>query len=216
MPLYDAHKNFAFSSVTVPPSPALSGLALQVTAGDGALFPAVPFNAVVFPAAADPSSANAEIVRVTLIAVDTLTIVRAQEGSALRSIQVGDRIMNAITAKALTDIEAATNPGRAVLVFSGSITPNVNSGRWQTIPASGGGAFTVNAPTNPPDSSHTTELTIEVSNTSGGVLGVITWDPAFVLVAGAFTKPVNAKKRYIRFGWNGAAWIETSRASADY
>lgn len=105
----DSHKNFAYSTVATAPSPATSGTSLVVAAGQGALFPTVPFNAVVWAAAANPLTTNAEIVRVTGISTDTLTIVRAQEtdfgGPSARTIVVGDQIMAAITARTLTDAE---------------------------------------------------------------------------------------------------------------
>jgi hypothetical protein len=87
------------------PSPAASGTSLVVVTGTGALFPAVPFNAVISPFGAQPSAANSEIVQVTNISTDTLTIVRQQESTAARSIQVGDLINAGITAKTLTDAE---------------------------------------------------------------------------------------------------------------
>lgn len=102
----DAHANFAYSLVATAPSPASSGTSLVVTAADGAKFPAVPFNAVVWATAANPLTTNAEVVRVTAISTDTFTITRAQEGSSARTVVVGDQIAAAITAKSLTDIEA--------------------------------------------------------------------------------------------------------------
>jgi hypothetical protein len=105
----DEHKNFAYTTVATAPSPATSGLSLVVHAGDGALMPPVPFNATVWLAGAQPLTSNAEIVRVTAIATDTLTIVRSQEGSSARSIAIGDQIAAGITAKTMTDAE---RPGR--------------------------------------------------------------------------------------------------------
>jgi hypothetical protein len=105
----DQHKNFAYSTVATVPSPAISGLSLLVQSGDGALFPPVPFNATVWPASAQPLTSNAEVVRVTAFATDTLTIVRAQEGSSARSITIGDQIAASITGKTMTDAE---RPGR--------------------------------------------------------------------------------------------------------
>ncbi len=102
---YDAHKNFAVSTVSTPPAPATTGTSLTVASGDGAKFPAAPFNAVVCPSGAQPTTANAEIVRVTNIATDTFTITRTQEGTSARSIGAGDQIFAAVTAKSLTDIE---------------------------------------------------------------------------------------------------------------
>lgn len=101
----DAHANFAYSTVATAPSPATSGTSLTVASGDGALFPAAPFNATVWPAGSQPSSSNAEIVRVTAVSTDTLTITRAQEGTSARSIGTGDQIAATITAKTLTDAE---------------------------------------------------------------------------------------------------------------
>lgn len=102
---YDGHKNFSYSTVATAPSPATSGTSLVVQSGDGALFPAVPFNATIWPTGASSTAANAEIVRVTGISTDTLTIVRAQEGSSARSVVVGDQIAASITSKVVTDIE---------------------------------------------------------------------------------------------------------------
>jgi hypothetical protein len=99
----DAHKNFAYTTVSTAPSPATSGTSLVVA--DGTVFPAVPFNATVWPVNAQPTSANAEIVRVTNIATNTLTITRATELSVARSIIVTDQISATITAKTLTDVE---------------------------------------------------------------------------------------------------------------
>lgn len=105
---YDALANFAYSTVATAPSPATSGTSLIVAAGDGARFPAVPFNAVVWPVGALPLATNAEIVRVTNIATDTLTIVRAQESSSARTIVAGDQIDAAITRKTLVDLQSST------------------------------------------------------------------------------------------------------------
>src|SRR3990172_8433621 len=105
MAIFDAHKNFAYSTVATAPSPAASGTSLVVAAGDGAKFPTVPFNATVWPVSVQPTTANAEIVRVTNISTDTFTITRTQESTSARSIVVGDQIAATITALTLTDAE---------------------------------------------------------------------------------------------------------------
>lgn len=102
---FDAHKNFAYSTVATAPSPATSGTSLVVAAGDGAKFPAAPFNATIWPTSSQPTTANAEIVTVTAVSTDTLTITRAQEGTVARTVIVGDQISATITAKTLTDVE---------------------------------------------------------------------------------------------------------------
>jgi hypothetical protein len=76
-----------------------------VASGGGAKFPAVPFNATIWPTGAQPTSANAEIVRVTAISTDTLTITRTQEGSSARTVVVGDNIAQTITKKVIDDLD---------------------------------------------------------------------------------------------------------------
>lgn len=109
----DAHKNFAYSTVATAPSPATTGTTLTVAAGQGALFPAAPFNCTVWATATQPAytgvaATTAEIIRVTSKGTgDNWTIVRLTEDAAetARQIVVGDQIAASITAKTLTDIE---------------------------------------------------------------------------------------------------------------
>jgi hypothetical protein len=121
----DQHKNFATSLVATAPSPATSGTSLVVTGGEGTRFPAVPFNATICPSNADPTPANAEIVRVTGISTDTLTITRAQESSSARTVVVGDRIFAGTTAKTLTDVEALIAVRR---VIHGAVGASITTG----------------------------------------------------------------------------------------
>ena len=132
---YDAHANFASSLVVAPPVPPASGTTLTVTSGQGALFPAVPFNAIVLPAGTIPTPSNAEIVRVTNIAGDVLTITRAQEGTAARTILIGDFISNAITAKDITDIEAQALGGTVTAVSVANANGFAGSSSGGAIPA---------------------------------------------------------------------------------
>lgn len=108
---FDAHANLANSLVAVAPSPDTSGTSLEVSPGQGTLFPAAPFNCIVCPANTLPTQANAEIVRVTAVVGDAFTIIRAQEGTSAKNIAAGYYIANAITVKTLTDVEAAATPG---------------------------------------------------------------------------------------------------------
>lgn len=115
----DAHKNFAYSLVASAPSPAMSGTSLVVTGASGANFPAVPFNATIWPTASQPTTVNAEIVTVTAISTDTLTIVRAQEGTAARTVVAGDQIAATITLKSLNDVEGQLAPASDQVVQAG-------------------------------------------------------------------------------------------------
>jgi hypothetical protein len=106
---FDPHKNLAYSTVATPPSPAVSGTSLVLSAGDGGLFPDPStdgaFNVTIWPTGAIPTAANAEIARCTARTTDTLTLTRAQEGTSARTIVAGDQIAATITAKTFTDIE---------------------------------------------------------------------------------------------------------------
>jgi hypothetical protein len=106
--------------------------------------------------------------------------------------------------------------GRKVaLTYSASMTPDLIKGSWQTITVTDGVAMTVNAPTNPP-AAQNTELTVEVLNSSGGVMGAITWNAAFIFAGATWANPASTKKRFARFEWNGSAWLCTGVAAADY
>lgn len=125
--VFDAHKNFAISAVATAPSPATSGTSLVVTAADGTKFPAVPFDAMIWPASTQPTTSNAEIVRVTAISTDTFTITRAQESSVARTVIVGDQIAAGITAKTLQDIEQIVP---RLVARQGGTT---GAASWQTV-----------------------------------------------------------------------------------
>lgn len=129
----DAHKNFAYSTVATAPSPATSGTSLVVQTGDGSLFPTPPFNATIWPASTQPTTANAEIVRVTNISTDTFTITRTQESTSARTVIIGDQISATITAKTLTDVEGVANAaytpgGTDVAVTDGGTGASTASG----------------------------------------------------------------------------------------
>lgn len=136
---YDAHKNFAVSTVVTPPTPATTGVTLTVS--DGTVYPAVPFNGTVYPLNTNPTKANSEIVRVTNIVGNTLTITRIQEASTARSIIVTDQLAATITAKTLTDIETTTIGAVAgsgltltgSLPFTISLTQNALAGGRLTL-----------------------------------------------------------------------------------
>ena len=119
---FDTHSLEAYSTVLTAPSPATSGTSLVVQSGNGTLFH-IGQNATVFPAGAQPTTANSEIVRITGISTDSLTITRTQEGSSARSIVVGDQIANTITPKVLTDIEGYTHPIGAIIDYAARVAP---------------------------------------------------------------------------------------------
>lgn len=120
----DAHANFAYATVDTAPTPDTTGTSLTVAVGLGALFPAAPFNAVVYPNGAAPLASNAEIVRVTAVVGDAFTIVRMQEGTSARAILSGDQIAAAITVKTLTDVEGEISGKLSAINVSAGTTSN--------------------------------------------------------------------------------------------
>ena len=106
----DILRNFAYSTVATAPSPALSGTSLVVQPGDGTKLSVG--NAIAWPANVQPSVANAEIVRITVVATDTLTITRTQESSTNQSIAIGWQIQQGVTAGLLAQYTAlSATPG---------------------------------------------------------------------------------------------------------
>ena len=118
----DNFKNFA--KVQVSTGYDASATSIALTAGHGAKLPAPPFNATWwnstdFP---DPSDdPNVEIVRVTAIATDTLTVTRAQESTSASTKNTASktyRMIAGLTAKTF-------NPDLSVLyslVSNGRLT----------------------------------------------------------------------------------------------
>lgn len=96
------------------------------------------------------------------------------------------------------------------LTYSTSITPTAN-GDYFTVVANDGVAFAINAITNAVSGK---EYTFDVKNSSGGAMGAITWNAAYLL-AGAFTNPADTKRRTITFRYDGTNFVEKSRAAAD-
>ena len=113
----DALKNFAYSLVATAPSPATSGTSLIVTTGQGSYFPSAPFDATIWPAGVQPTNSNAEIVRVTNVSTDTLTITRAQYGTTAQSIAIGYQIAQTVDANLLGQLAALSGA-----TFTGAVS----------------------------------------------------------------------------------------------
>lgn len=115
----DAIKNFAYSTIAVAPSPELSGTTATVATGDGTKF--AVGNATVWPPSVEPTVANAEIVRISLVSTDTLTFARTQEGSTNQSIATGWQIQQGVTAALLAQYAALSGA-----TFSGAVAMGAN------------------------------------------------------------------------------------------
>ena len=91
-------KDFAVGQVATAPSPATSGTTLVLGSGQGSRMPTPPFYATATPPGTIPSLDVSEIVKVTNVAGNTLTIVRAQKGTSAKSIATNWLFVNAIYA----------------------------------------------------------------------------------------------------------------------
>lgn len=109
------------------------------------------------------------------------------------------------------DCDAGIAAGFTTPTYGASIATNAGQGNYHRITVTNGTAFTVTNPTNLQTGQ---PLTYDVLNSSGGVMGAITWDTLFKL-AGAFTNPASTKRRTITFYYDGTSLIEVNRAAAD-
>lgn len=139
---FDPHANLAYATVTTAPSPADSGLTLEVTNADAAQFPdpAVDgeYNCTDWAAQEIPIKTNSEIIRITAKAAapsprdathTQFTIERTQEGSNSRNILVGDQLALTITKKVVDDIENRINEDKNYFYRQAIINGNFDI--WQ-------------------------------------------------------------------------------------
>jgi parallel beta-helix repeat protein len=96
-------KNNAKSTIT--DNPLTSGATtLNVRSGDGAKFPAAPFQATLYTT----DAALGEIVKITAKSTDAFTIVRAQEGTSAQSWAQNAHLELLVTAKLFDDFQTRT------------------------------------------------------------------------------------------------------------
>lgn len=57
------------------------------------------------------------------------------------------------------------------------------------------------------------QITIHINNSSGGAMGVITWNAVFKM--SAWTNPANGQNRAITFEYNGSSWKQISQTGVD-
>ena len=133
--MVDNMKDFAVSTVQVPPSPPTSGLTLTVATGEGSRFPVPPFDLTMWPPGVNATPANAEIARVTAMSGDDVTaMTRAQYGFTAKSVASGWQVAQNVTANLLGQI--TTGPTGA----TGPSGPTGPSGRGPTGPTGATGA----------------------------------------------------------------------------
>lgn len=138
----DLAKNFAKGVLTTGYDASATSIVLGP--GHGARFPTVPFNAIYYNATDYPDPTddpNKEVVRVTAISTDTLTITRAQEGTSASTKNTASKTYQLVagpTAKLVDDVVGALFVATASATLTNSTTET-------TLLGSGVGSATIKA-----------------------------------------------------------------------
>ena len=99
---------------------------------------------------------------------------------------------------------------RVDVTYSASMTFDAEAGNEFDITATNGTAFTINAPTGASDGQR---ITVTIRNTSGGALGVATWNAVFKMAA--LTNPATGFSRSVDFRYNSADWVQVGQTGVD-
>ena len=78
----------------------ITNSATSITVNDGSVFPSLSGSDTFFMTLED-TSGNTEIVSVSAVSSNTLTVTRAQEGTTARAFSAGDKAENRLTAAGL-------------------------------------------------------------------------------------------------------------------
>jgi hypothetical protein len=131
-------------------------------------------------------------------------------GASLQVRTADDSAYGDFKAKGIFTAASSVYETLATVTYSASLTPDASLGNAQSITATNATAFTINAPTNPVTGEY---LEITIRNTSGGALGVATWNAVFKMTA--WTQPATGFSRSIVFRYDGTNWVEKGRTTAD-
>lgn len=89
---------------TLAASYGAAATAITLTGGQGNKFPTPAVGIEWFPVTVVDAANNIEIMRCTAISLDTLTVVRGQEGTVARALAAGERVEHRLTAQAIKEI----------------------------------------------------------------------------------------------------------------
>lgn len=117
-------------------SVSTSATSIPLQTGYGAVMPSAPFFLTLTPKGQLSNYGNSEIVSVTAIATDTLTVVRAQKGTTAKTFTNGDIAVNGIYLDEVMPTQVATQetPNGVRTLYTvpggkykaGTLTPYVN------------------------------------------------------------------------------------------
>jgi hypothetical protein len=135
-------------------------------------------NATICPSGSTPDPSNSEIVRITNVSTDTLTITRAQESSTARTVIVGDVIFAGPSIKSFSDIETAVGNletpllGNTNAVVSGTAYTTVLADANTYIDCTSASATLITIPTNAALPGYAVGTTIVVTQKAAGQVTV--------------------------------------------
>ena len=95
-------------------------------------------------------------------------------------------------------------------VYGATIPITAGSSDHFRINATNGTAFKISNPTHPKLNQR---ITIWILNSSGGALGIVTWDTLYKMTT--WTSPATGYGRGIEFRFDGTYWMEISRSASD-
>jgi hypothetical protein len=110
----------------------------------------------------------------------------------------------------ISNLKAVTVAKRTALTYGTTIATDAALGNEFDITVTDGVAFAISAPTNPTDGQR---ITYTLRNTSGGAMGVVTWNAVFKMAA--LTNPATGFSRSIDFRYDGSNWVQISQTGVD-
>lgn len=140
------------------------------------------------------------------------TVISGEKSGAPDYSGPSNAVYVAVGGRPGTTVNVATVVGGySTITYSASMTPNAALGNTHTITATNGTAFTINAPTNGVTGQR---ILIKIKNTSGGALGVATWNANYKM--SAWTSPATGFSRSIEFEFDGAStWTQINQTGVD-
>ncbi|NAZ73871.1 hypothetical protein GTQ99_00300 [Kineococcus sp. T13] len=94
--------------------------------------------------------------------------------------------------------------GIGTLVYAATITPDASSSAYKRLVVTDGNAFTI---TNPSNAFPGAVLTVDITNSSSGAMGTVTWGVKFRFST-PFTAPAAGGRTVYEFVYDGTTWMQ--------
>lgn len=173
-------------------SSALSSSATSVSVADASKFPTLGTGDYTYATIAELSnSANLEIVKVTAISSNTLTVVRAQQGTSALSFSSGDLCEVRVTAGTIEEAITDVSDTLATVATTGAYSDLSGTPSLATVATSGAYSDLTGAPTN----------VSSFTNDSGYLTSYTETDPVFTASAASGITSTNISNWNTAYGW---------------